>query len=568
MWVRRTAGLLVGLVVALSGLVKAAQDVSLVDVVKKGDIAALQSQLRLRVDVNRPEVDGSTALLWAANREDVKAVELLIGAGANVKSANRHGVTPLSLAALKGNAAIIDLLLNAGADPNTALAEGETALMTAARTGKTEAVKVLLARGATVNATEKVRGQTALMWAAAQGHAETVRLLLDAGADMWVRSKTAPRATDRLGRSGAAATGVETASSPPNDVAEKPPVTNTAPAPDEDPAAANPDVEEGAEPEREAVEGKATAGKSEPQGLTAYLFAIRAGHIAAVKTLLDGGASVDEALADGTSALSVAIINGHYSLAKLLLERGADPNAAAQGWTPLHQVLLTRRPSLFRPTPFPIPDKDIADFELMTLLIEHGANVNALTTKAPRDGIRSMGKKTGATPFFFAAKGADVDAMRFLMSKGADPLLPNEEKTTPLMAAAGVGIWRIGESPGSNEEALEAVKYAHELGGEVNTIDVNGETAVHGAAHRGAPAIVQFLADKGANLDVTNTTGWTPLTIAGGVYYPNLYENYPEVEVLLKKLGATEPGVRRPLDAQPQQQGAPVVEPVKRTPIP
>ena len=75
----------------------------------------------------------------------------------------------------------------------------------------------------------------------------------------------------------------------------------------------------------------------------------------------------------------------------------------------------------------------------------------------------------------------------------------------------------------------------------MNTVDENGETAVHGAAHRGAPALIQYLADKGASLDRTNKIGWTPLTIAGGVYYPNLYEQYPEAEAMLKKVGARNP---------------------------
>jgi ankyrin repeat protein len=565
MRVIRTAGQLIVLVVAFSKVGAAAQEVPLVQAVMKGEAAAVQALLQQGVDVNLPALDGSTALHWAANRGDEWAVEMLIRAGANVKAANRHGVTPLSLASLKGNAAIISLLLNAGADANTILPEGETALMTAARTGRPDAVKVLLAHGASVNAKEQLRGQTALMWAAAQGHADAVRLLIGAGADIHARSRTAPSPPDRLGRTGAGAPGVEAVSRAGGDVPRGTSTTSATPTAANYPAAVNPELDERAETEK--VEADTTAGGTAPKGLSAFLFAVRAGHIETAAALLDGGASVHETMSDGTAALSVAIINGHYSLAKLLLERGADPNAAGQGWTPLHQVLLTRRPSLFRPTPFPIPDKEITDFDLMTLLIDRGANVNALTTKAPRDGIRSVGKKTGATPFFLAAKGADVDAMRFLVSKGADPLLPNEEKTTPLMVAAGVGIWRIGESPGTNEEALEAVKYAYELGGEVNSIDVNGETAVHGAAHRGAPAIIQFLADKGANLDVANKIGWTPLTIAGGVYYPNLYENYPEAEAMLTKLGAKAPGVRRPIDAQPQQEGAPVAEPAKRKPI-
>ena len=311
------------------------------------------------------------------------------------------------------------------------------------------------------------------------------------------------------------------------------------------------------EPAAEAAPGDRPAMAPGP-GLSAFLFAVRAGHTGAALALLERGVDVNETTGDGTSALNVAIVNGHYDLAKTLLEKGANPNAAAQGWTALHQLVLTRRPSLFRPYPFPVPHGVSSDLELMAALIEHGADVNALTTKAPRDGIRSVGKKIGATPFFLAAKGADVEAMRFLVNNRADPLKPSDEGTTPLMVAAGVGIWRIGESPGTNEEALDAVKYILSLGGDVTTVDANGETAVHGAAHRGSPELIKFLAEKGASLDMTNKMGWTPLTIAGGVYYPNLYEHYPEAFAMLKELGAKAPGTRRPIDAQPQQEGAPV----------
>ena len=168
------------------------------------------------------------------------------------------------------------------------------------------------------------------------------------------------------------------------------------------------------------------------------------------------------------------------------------------------------------------------------------------------DGRRSWG-------FGFGPSGS-VDGLA--VCTNADDSA-NDEKTTPLMVAAGVGIWRIGESPGSNEEALAAVKYLVSLGGDVKTIDLNGETAVHGAAHRGSPELIEYLFERGSNLEMTNKMGWTPLTIAGGVYYPNLYEHYPEADAMLKKLGAKEPGTRRPIDAQPQQEGAPVRTPGK-----
>src|SRR5262245_12396149 len=113
----------------------AASDARLADAVKKMDRPAVRILLEHRVDVNASQIDGTTALHWAANQDDIETAQLLIRAGANVKAANRYSVTPLSLACANGDGAMVALLLKAGADPNTRLPGGETALMTAARTG-------------------------------------------------------------------------------------------------------------------------------------------------------------------------------------------------------------------------------------------------------------------------------------------------------------------------------------------------------------------------------------------------------------------------------------------------
>jgi Ankyrin repeats (many copies) len=86
---------------------------------------------------------------------------------------------------------------------------------------------------------------------------------------------------------------------------------------------------------------------------------------------------------------------------------------------------------------------------------------------------------------------------------------------------------------------MEAVLLAYELGSrDVNWVDDNGNTAMHGAAMRGANSIVQFLFDKGAKIDVINKIGWTPLTIAEGVFYPDVFKTEAQTEALLLKLGA------------------------------
>ena len=130
----------------------------------------LQTLLKQKVDVNAPQPDGSTALHWAAQTDDLETADLLIGAGAQVGTANDYGITPLLLACQNGSAVMVEKLLKAGAKPNGAFPTGETALMIAARTGKPGAVQALLVQGADVNAKEPSLGQTALMWAAAQGH--------------------------------------------------------------------------------------------------------------------------------------------------------------------------------------------------------------------------------------------------------------------------------------------------------------------------------------------------------------------------------------------------------------
>ena len=88
------------------------------------------------------------------------------------------------------------------------------------------------------------------------------------------------------------------------------------------------------------------------------------------------------------------------------------------------------------------------------------------------------------------------------------------------MVAAGVGTNSPGEDPGTEPEVLEAVKMALELGGDINAVDKNGETAMHGAAYKHVPSVVRFLAEHGAKIEVwnqPNKRGWTPLRITQGI---------------------------------------------------
>jgi ankyrin repeat protein len=523
------------------GLEAAGPEVPLLTAVKNTDTATVRALLQKHFDANSSEADGTTALHWAVHRDNAEIVDLLIGAGANAASANRYGVKPLMIAAANGNALIIGRLLNAGASPNTATPEGETALMTAARNGNPAALTLLIAHGADVNAREGWLGQTALMWAAAENNVAAVRQLIEAGAD--IHAKTIRTVQSRPGGSSPpAGSQARGDSSIVNEVAV---ADGTAAA---DGAAAE------IEATREARRRASATGAGDRDrarrgsGFTALAFAVRAGHSESIRTLLDAGSSVNEAVTDGTSMLHLAIINAHFDLAAFLLDRGADPNGAGPGWTPLHRLVWTRRPNIGAVNPPAVPTGSMDTIALAEHLLARGADVNARMSQEKVDENRNNLDRIGATPFLLASQSCDTELMRLLLSRGADPLLMTEDGTTPLMAAAGVGVYLPGESPGTEAECLDAVKLAMETGGrgvDVNAMRKDGYRAIHGAAHRGASSLIQFLVDMGARLDVvtkpgagdrSNKNGWTPLDIADGVQYSVNLFRYPETAALIRRL--------------------------------
>jgi ankyrin repeat protein len=247
-------------------------------------------------------------------------------------------------------------------------------------------------------------------------------------------------------------------------------------------------------------------------GDTPLMLAARGGNMPLVVALIDAGASINDTAADGSTVLALAVANAHYELAALLLDRGANPNASTPGWTPLHQALMVRNP-VRGEVHAPLPTGNIDSLDFIKLLLARGADPNARMTRRVRGGGGHF-DELGATPLLLAAECADVPVMRVLLAAGADPLAKTANHATALMAAAGTG-YAQGKSPGSESQALEAVMLLYELGNDVNAVDDEGFTAMHGAAMRAANSIVQFLFERGGRLDArTREKHQLPLTLA------------------------------------------------------
>jgi len=445
---------LVLFVLLIGGTPAAAATAEIAEAAMRGNLEAVRAAIARKADVNAAQIDGSTALHWAADRDDLAMAELLIGAGARVEARTREGVTPLRLAAMNGSAPMIDRLLKAGADANAPLTPaGDTALMLAARTGTTDALRVLVEAGADVNATETWGGTTPLMWAASEGHAEAAELLIGAGADVDARSHYV--------------------------------------------AAANGRGFEGRTPRADSTDVEVAEFAS--GWLTPLMLAAREGHVDVARLLVGAGADLDAAAGDGKTALATAIFNGNYELASFLVDNKADVNAAdAQRFTPLFWAVDRRNMETAPNFPWMVTADPMP---LIRKLLDAGADPNALVNKTPRARMREGAPRiVFATALMRAAFAADLELVELLLAHGADPKILSSDNETMLSAAAGLGFVHGYHRGKPGGERLEVVKLFVELGNDVNWHDDYGITPLMAAGNFGNVPVIQYLIDVGADL--------------------------------------------------------------------
>jgi ankyrin repeat protein len=465
-------------------------------------------------------VRGDSSLTDAIKNSDRAAIKALLAKHVDVNTAEADGTTPLHWAAEKEDLETVKLLLKSGADAKATNRYGITPLTLSCQNGNGPIVKVLLGAGADPNTrqwggesvlmiaarTGKVepveallarkaevnvkekKGQTAIMWAAAEGNAQVVDLLIKAGADF-----------------------------------------------------------------RTPLDS----------GFTPLLFAVREGRADVVKVLLNAGGDVNEAvdakrkvgrgLQTGVTPLLVAIENGHFEMALDLVKAGADPNDQRGGYTALHNITWVRKPNHGEDEDgLPPPDGSgkVQSLEFVRQLVALGADVNAKIANG-RGGKNVLNLK-GATPFLLASKTADLALLKLLHELGANPNITNADGDTPVIAAAGLGTPTADEVAGTEDEVLEVLEWLVSIGADLNAVDKNGETAMHGAAYKNLPKVVHFLATHGAKIEVWNQKdkwGWTPLLIAGGYRPGNFKPSFETIAAIQKEMlasGVTPPELPKP----------------------
>ncbi len=461
----------------------------LANLIQKGERSAALELIGDGADVNATQGDGTTPLHWAVYKVDQELVAELLDHGAKADVTNKYGSSPLSEAVKLGDVRLVEQLLEAGADVESRNGDGQTALMLATKVGSIEIAKLLIERGADVNAKEAWRDQTALIWAVDGNFPELTQLLIDNGADVNVR------------------------------------------------ASANEwDSQITSEPR---------AQYRPVGGLTVLVYAARSGCTRCVRSLLAAGADIDKPTPEGMTPLMIAIDNTSYDTARVLLDAGANPQV--WDWYGRTALYVATDMSSFRGRqPHPTASSETSATDLVRLLLEAGVNPNAqLNMHRPSRGGNN-GRfadellNTGTTPLLRAAIGADIDAARLLLEHGALVDLPSVHGMTPLMAAAGHTSGGFGQNQRLSAEeaqarAIELIDLFLAAGADIDAkitddssrtasvgrqpnavTERKGQTALYGAVKNGWMNVVEHLLAKGADPNVSDALGRTPVDAALG----------------------------------------------------
>jgi uncharacterized protein len=475
--------LIISALLAVAPLLAQTFKTPLASLIEAGNRKAALDRIRAGADVNEAQPDGTRPIHWAIYKVDYELLSALIARKASVNVKNEFGATPIAQAAELADARMVKMLLDAGAEVEGANQDGQTALMLAIKTGNVEIVEMLIKAGANVNNVEKFHKQTPLMWAAAaqKNGGAMVKLLLAKGADVKPRAQftdwpsqitNEPRAqyrpvggltallyaardgcyecVDELVKAGA-------------DVNMPTPegVTALMLALDND----HNDVaklllERGANPNlwdwwgRTAlyivIDRKETLRRDAAQAKVSAIDIINALLAANVDVNPqlnfhrpsrsgNSGRFIDPLLNTGCTPLLRATMGGDGEVVRALLAKGANPNINDMGLTPFLVAAgvgpgnkggtgLAAQTSAGGPV----------NMELMELLLQHGADLNAQVTGTFTYSMRvsrAPSANEGKTALHVAAQEGKTDLVRYLLGKGAKADLLDADGKKPIELA-------------------------------------------------------------------------------------------------------------------------------------
>ncbi|KAK6949552.1 hypothetical protein Daesc_009635 [Daldinia eschscholtzii] len=451
------------------------------------------------LDINQPDDDGRTPVHQACFHNKLEALQLLIRLGANIHATNSRGQTPLHDAAQADNAGMVQALVESGADITVTDEEGVTAFHEAALRRSQSVVQLLLEYGVDVDEKCSSGGVTALTVASMVGCTEIVRLLLEHhaaintmdvegnGALQYAATSEYTETMQFLLENGA---DIEA-----RNYKSETPLLRAASA--------------GArEAVRVLVENGADLGSKDFEGLTVLHRAVDARDKPLVRYLLKTDVALEAKTCKGRTALSFAAELGDKDLASLLLASGADittvddrlrtplHHAAREGWETVVEVLTENGAD---------PSAEMIDGRRPEALAnekghEKVASLLAKKTPVSKRGLEQLRTQSISTMVASAANG-NISQVTQLLDRGIEIDSLDLNGRSAISAAAEHG-------------QDELINLLIQQGGDVNLRDENGETGLWWASRYGHNATVRLLLGAKAAVDLADSDGQTPLSAA------------------------------------------------------
>jgi uncharacterized protein len=243
-----------------------------------------------------------------------------------------------------------------------------------------------------------------------------------------------------------------------------------------------------------ASQSTRTPSSGDADGTTALHWAVRANDLETVQRLLRGGASPNVANRNGVTPLLLAAINADAVMVETLLQAGADPNASlSAGQTILMAAARTGSAAVVK------------------TLLAHGAQVNV------REQV------LGETPLIWAAVENHDAVIKVLVEHGADVNGRSNSPKFPLPEYGDGKSGRLTVLPrgswtplmyAARQNATPAVRALADARADLNLTDPDGTTALVIAVINAHYDLAEVLLEKGANPDIGDVAGMTPLYAA------------------------------------------------------
>ncbi|XP_051500706.1 ankyrin repeat and SOCS box protein 2-like isoform X2 [Myxocyprinus asiaticus] len=311
--------------------------------------------------INQRTLKEQTALMLAVARNHLACVEILLEKGADPDIANKDKETPLYRACEKENPAMVVMLLNYGASVNKSCIQGWTALHEAVCRNNVEICEILVKAGAKVS-TPNMYGITPIFVAAQSGKVDALRFLLKNGADLNSQAADGATALYEACKNGHEDI-VEFLLSQ-NADANKPGKTGLLP------------IHIAAQRGNDGIVSMLIPATSKARvrrsGISPLHLAAERNRDDVLELLIEAGFDVNATFSEDrtkmyedrrSTALYFAVINNNIEATTMLLEAGANPNLDT-----FNPLLVALRQGCIK---------------TVTLLVEHGANVNAYIPTHP-----------------------------------------------------------------------------------------------------------------------------------------------------------------------------------------